>query len=62
MSCDLILVLDLPDREETEKVLDRVGSSVGWVKIGLQLFSRHGPSMVEAAADRGRPAPRRRAE
>ncbi len=35
MSCDLILVLDLPDQEEADKVLDRVGSSVGWVKIGL---------------------------
>lgn len=53
MSCDLILVLDLPNREETDKVLDRVGSSVGWVKIGLQLFSRHGPSIVEAVAARG---------
>ena len=53
MSCDLILVLDLPDREETEKILDRVGSSVGWVKIGLQLFSRHGPTIVESVAARG---------
>lgn len=53
MSCDLILVLDLPDQEATDKVLDRVGSSVGWVKIGLQLFSRHGPAIVESVAARG---------
>jgi orotidine-5'-phosphate decarboxylase len=53
MPTELILVLDLPDRAETERVLDRVGSSVKWVKIGLQLFSRHGPSIVEEVAARG---------
>jgi len=53
MPCDLILVLDLPDQEKTDQVLDRVGSSVRWVKIGLQLFSRYGPSIVESVAARG---------
>jgi orotidine-5'-phosphate decarboxylase len=53
MSTELILVLDLPDRSETQRILDRVGSSVAWVKIGLQLFTRYGPSIVEEVAGRG---------
>jgi orotidine-5'-phosphate decarboxylase len=53
MPTDLILVLDLPGRTETERLLDRVGSSVAWVKIGLQLFTRYGPSIVEEIASRG---------
>lgn len=53
MATELILVLDLPDRDETDRVLDRVGSSVHWVKIGLQLFTRYGPSIVESVAARG---------
>ncbi|RKX34598.1 MAG: orotidine-5'-phosphate decarboxylase [Verrucomicrobia bacterium] len=53
MPTDLILVLDLPDRTETERLLDRIGSSVAWVKIGLQLFTRYGPSIVEDIARRG---------
>jgi orotidine-5'-phosphate decarboxylase len=53
MPTDLILVLDLPDRRETERLLDRVGSSVAWVKVGLQLFTRYGPSIVEEIANRG---------
>ena len=53
MPTELILVLDLPDRTETERLLDRVGSSVAWVKIGLQLFTRCGPSIVEDIAARG---------
>ena len=53
MNTDLILVLDLPDREETDRVLDRVGSSVRWVKIGLQLFTRYGPPIVESVAAGG---------
>jgi len=53
MPTDLILVLDLPDRTQTERLLDRVGSSVAWVKVGLQLFTRYGPSIVEEIANRG---------
>lgn len=34
-------------------MLDRIGSELRWVKIGLQLFTRHGPRMVGKVAERG---------
>lgn len=34
-------------------MLDRLGDAVTRVKIGLQLFSRHGPDFVSRVADRG---------
>lgn len=53
MNCDLILALDVPDEAQGLAVLERVGAEVRWVKIGLQLFTRHGPSVVEQVAARG---------
>lgn len=53
MKCDLILALDVPDETRALAMLDRVGSEVRWVKIGLQLFTRHGPALVERIAARG---------
>lgn len=35
------------------KMLQRVGSDLRWVKIGLQLFTRHGPGLVERVAALG---------
>jgi len=51
--CELILALDLPSREASFKLLDQLGPAVQWVKIGLQLFTRYGPSIVEEIAARG---------
>ncbi len=34
-------------------LLDRVGGEVDMIKIGLQLFTRHGPGLVERIAARG---------
>lgn len=53
MKCDLILALDVPDDAEAMAVLDRLGDSIGHVKIGLQLFTRYGPDFVSRVADRG---------
>ena len=53
MKCDLILVLDLPTRDAMKDVLHQVGSSVRWVKIGLQMFTRYGPDLVKEVADMG---------
>lgn len=50
---DIILALDVADRAAAEVVLDRVAGHLNWVKIGLQLFTREGPSVVEAVAGRG---------
>ncbi len=53
MKCDLILALDVPDEAEGMRLLQRLGGDVRWVKIGLQLFTRHGPGLVERVAALG---------
>ena len=50
--CGLILALDLETREEALEVLDHLGNSVEWVKIGLQLFTAYGPDFVREVAKR----------
>lgn len=52
-TCKLILALDLETREEALAMLDRIGHSLEWVKIGLQLFTAYGPDFVREIADRG---------
>lgn len=52
-SCELILALDLPDRRAALALLERCDEELRWVKIGLQLFTREGPALVEEIAARG---------
>ncbi len=52
-NCKLILALDLETREEALAMLDRLGDSLEWVKIGLQLFTAYGPDFVREIAGRG---------
>lgn len=52
-SCQLILALDLETRDDALAMLDQIGSSLRWVKIGLQLFTAYGPDFVREVADRG---------
>lgn len=53
MSCDLILALDVETKEEGLAILQRIGPELKTVKIGLQLFTRYGPALVEEVAARG---------
>lgn len=53
MACQLILALDLPDPEAAVDFLDRVGTQLQWVKIGLELFSSGGPDVVRQVAAKG---------
>jgi orotidine-5'-phosphate decarboxylase len=53
MSCDLILALDVPTREQAAPILRQLRGSLRWVKIGLQLFTAYGPDYVRAIADDG---------
>jgi orotidine-5'-phosphate decarboxylase len=51
--CQLILALDFETREEALAMLDRLGDSLKWVKIGLQLFTAYGPDFVREVSSRG---------
>ncbi len=51
--CKLILALDVPDRKAALAMLKRCGSNLKWVKIGMQLFYRHGPELLEEVAALG---------
>jgi orotidine-5'-phosphate decarboxylase len=53
MSCDLILALDVESREEALVVLKKIGPDLKTVKIGLQMFTRYGPALVEEIAALG---------
>ncbi len=53
MNCDLILALDVETAGEARSVLRGVGDAVGMVKIGLQLFTRHGPDLVKEIGESG---------
>jgi orotidine-5'-phosphate decarboxylase len=53
MSCDLILALDVPTREEAAPLLRQLRGQLRWVKIGLQLFTAYGPNYVREVAGLG---------
>ncbi|EIQ01754.1 orotidine 5''-phosphate decarboxylase, subfamily 1 [Opitutaceae bacterium TAV1] len=53
MSCELILALDVPTREEAAPLLKKLRGSLRRVKIGLQMFTAYGPDYVRAVADEG---------
>ncbi|MGK0309373.1 MAG: orotidine-5'-phosphate decarboxylase [Lentimonas sp.] len=52
-TCSLILALDVETRESAFEILNRLGDSLEWVKIGLQLFTAYGPDLVREIADLG---------
>lgn len=51
--CQLIPALDLETSEEVFRVLKRLGNSIQWVKVGLQLFTAYGPDLVREIAESG---------
>jgi orotidine 5'-phosphate decarboxylase subfamily 1 len=48
-----ILALDMPRTEDALDLLDRVGDSVGFVKVGLELYLAEGPPVVREMRSRG---------
>lgn len=50
----LILALDVPSSAEADRLLDHVDDQIGFVKIGLELYTAAGPQMVERVIDRGK--------
>lgn len=49
----LVVALDVPDLVSAERLVERVGDDLVWVKIGLELFSAEGPGAVRAMKARG---------
>jgi orotidine-5'-phosphate decarboxylase len=49
----IIVALDAPNTSAALRLVDSLGGSVGWVKIGLQLFTAEGPAIVREVKARG---------
>ncbi len=49
-----IVALDLPTADAALSLVDGLGDSVGWYKVGAPLFTRSGPQIVEALHARGK--------
>jgi len=49
----ICVALDFPTREETLAMARRLGSRVGWLKVGLEAFAAEGPSLVREVAGSG---------
>jgi orotidine-5'-phosphate decarboxylase len=53
MPCELILALDVETRAEAIRTLEPLKEWLRWVKIGLQLFTAHGPDLVREVGGMG---------
>lgn len=53
MTTELIVVLDMDSADEALRTADRC-TGCDWFKVGFQLFTRNGPSVVRALQDAGR--------
>ncbi len=49
----IIVALDVPTLGEAEQLAASLVGHVGWFKVGLELFSAHGPAAVEAIRSHG---------
>jgi orotidine-5'-phosphate decarboxylase len=47
----LIFALDVPDREQAQDYVKKLGKSVGCFKVGLELFVKEGPKVLEVVRD-----------
>lgn len=50
----LILALDVPSVEEAQRLMDRLGEGIRFVKIGLELYTAAGPDIVRLARAKGK--------
>ena len=50
---ELILALDVADKDEALALVAPLRGHLRWVKLGLQLFTHHGPDVVECFAEQG---------
>jgi orotidine-5'-phosphate decarboxylase len=50
----MIVALDVPTAAAAMALVDRLGDSVLWFKVGLELFTAEGPGVVRALTGRGK--------
>lgn len=53
MKSKLIVALDIPEEIEAKKIVDELHDCVGYFKVGLQMFTRFGPSLVSHIRSHG---------
>ena len=51
---EVIVALDVNNRQEAVEKVKAIGDSIGFYKIGLELFSAEGPDVVKAVKDLGK--------
>lgn len=51
---EIIVAMDVPDRDAFREAIKRLPTSCRWVKIGLELFCAEGPSILEETAESNR--------
>ena len=51
---EIIVALDVNNRQEAVEKVKAIGDSIGFYKIGLELFSAEGPDVVKAVKDLGK--------
>jgi orotidine-5'-phosphate decarboxylase len=49
----IIIALDVPNLASAVSLVDDLGETISWVKVGLQLFTAEGPPIVHAMKTRG---------
>lgn len=53
MKTELILAVDLDDKDVAKKFLATLVGKLTWVKLGLQMFTKYGPGIVDEFAAMG---------
>ncbi|MCR5183949.1 MAG: orotidine-5'-phosphate decarboxylase [Opitutales bacterium] len=53
MKTQLILAVDLEDKEQAKALLEKLRGKLTYIKIGLQLFTKYGPAIVDEFAAMG---------
>ena len=53
MAAELIVALDTDDLETARRWVAQLSGTIGWFKVGLELFSRHGPAACRLVTESG---------
>ncbi|MCR5814894.1 MAG: orotidine-5'-phosphate decarboxylase [Desulfovibrio sp.] len=49
---ELILALDLPDKDKALRLLDELDGALVWCKVGMEMFTHYGPPLLAELASR----------